>query len=313
MLGPQDHGLVSRAVLAIPELVRKEAYLVGAHAWLEDLPSLIAELEEEWGLSVGEPYTDATEAYVARATRYDGTPAVLKLAVPRDPMAPVREITALRQAGGRGCAALILSDGRRGALLVERLGASLFELGLPITRRHEILCDTAEALWRPAPDCGLPSGAEKAAWLQQSIVHTWEELDRPCSTEVIDDAVACAERRMAAHRDERAVLVHGDVHQWNTLEAGTGFKLVDPDGLLAEPAYDLGIIMREDAEELLVGDPRARARWLARRSHLHEQAIWEWGVVERVSTGLLGLQAGYGPSARLMLDVADRIAGRHGP
>ena len=254
---PQHHGVVSFPVLAIPELVRNEAQLVGAHGWLEGLPGLIADLEEEWEISVGAPYADATEAYVARATRSDGTPAVLKLTVPRDQEAPLREITALRQAGGRGCAALICSDGRRGALLVERLGRSLFELSLPITRRHEILCDTAETLWRPAPDCGLPSGAEKAAWLQQSIVRTWEELDRPCSAEAIDDAVACAERRMAAHLDERAVLVHGDVHQWNTLEAGTGFKLVDPDGLLAEPEYDLGIIIREDPEELLVGDPRA--------------------------------------------------------
>ena len=30
---------------------------------------------------------------------------------------------------------------------------------------------------------------------------------------------------------ERAVLVHGDVHQWNALRAGDGFRLVDPDGL----------------------------------------------------------------------------------
>jgi hypothetical protein len=29
-------------------------------------------------------------------------------------------------------------------------------------------------------------------------------------------------------------------------EADDDFKLVDPDGLLAEPEYDLGIVMRED-------------------------------------------------------------------
>jgi streptomycin 6-kinase len=29
-------------------------------------------------------------------------------------------------------------------------------------------------------------------------------------------------------------LVHGDVHQLNALESDSGFKLVDPDGLLAE-------------------------------------------------------------------------------
>ena len=35
----------------------------------------------------------------------------------------------------------------------------------------------------------------------------------------------------------------------------SGFKLVDPDGLMAEPEYDLGIIMREDPTELMVGGP----------------------------------------------------------
>jgi streptomycin 6-kinase len=54
------------------------------------------------------------------------------------------------------------------------------------------------------------------------------------------DALSCAELRVAAHDDERAVLVHGDVHEWNALQApGGGFRLVDPDGLLAEPEYDL--------------------------------------------------------------------------
>ena len=67
----------------------------------------------------------------------------------------------------------------------------------------------------------------------------------------INYALACAARRIEAHDDERAVLVHGDVHQWNALEAGDGFKLVDPDGLLAEAEYDLGVLMREDPVELL--------------------------------------------------------------
>jgi aminoglycoside phosphotransferase (APT) family kinase protein len=61
---------------------------------------------------------------------------------------------------------------------------------------------------------------------------------------------------MAAHDDERAVLVHGDVHEWNALQApGGGLRLVDPDGLVAEPEYDLGVMMREDPVELMHGDP----------------------------------------------------------
>jgi streptomycin 6-kinase len=117
------------------------------------------------------------------------------------------------------------------------------------------------------------------------------------------------DRRIAAHDDERAVLVHGDVHQWNALAAGDGFKFVDPDGLVAEAEYDLGIIMREDPVELLDGDPHERAYYLASCTGLDASAIWDWGVVERVSTGLLGTQVELQPVARETLATADAVAG----
>ena len=184
-------------------------------------------------------------------------------------------------------------------------GRSLNALGLPVEQRHAILCDTAARVWRPAAGSGLPTGAEKARWLAEYIPAAWEETGRPCSEAAVQHALTCAERRRIAHDDERAVLVHGDVHEWNALQAPGGFKLVDPDGLLAEPEYDLGVIMREDP---LDGDLWARAEWLARRSGLDRDAIWEWGVVERVSTGLLCTRIDLQPVGRQMLAAADRIA-----
>ena len=299
----------SAVVISVPAVVRNKARAVGATAWLEDLPRLIAGLERDWSIVVGRAYQDATEAFVAEVTCEDGTPAVLKLCVPRPGDAARDEITVLRLAGGDGCARLLRDDPERGALLVERLGRSLHDLGLPIELRHEILCSTAARVWRPAPDCGLPTGADKGRWLVEFIARTWEELDHPCSERALQHALACAARRIDAHDDENAVLVHGDVHQWNTLEAPGGFKLVDPDGLLAEAEYDMGIVMREDPVDLLDGDPYRRAHWLATRTGLDATAIWEWGVVERVSTGLLGTAVGLQPVAGEMLAAADRLAG----
>ena len=296
-------------MVQVPEVVCQKAFAAGVGVWLDDLPLLVASLEQEWGIAVGDAYSDSTEAFVADTTCEDGTPAVLKLLVPRSGDAAKNEIAVLRLTGGEGCVRLLRADAVRGALLLERLGRSLYELALPIRRRHEILCSTATRVWRPAPCSGLPTGAEKGRWLADFITATWDELDHPCSERAIDYALACAGRRADAHRDERAVLVHGDVHQWNALEAPDGFKLVDPDGLLAQPEYDLGIIMREDPLELLEGDPHERARWLAARTGLDPTAIWEWGVVERVSTGLLGTKVGLQPIARQMLAVADRLAG----
>jgi streptomycin 6-kinase len=310
-----------RARLAIPAVVSNKAAAVGAPGWIDDLPELVADIEREWSIRVGRPYQDATEAFVARATLADGSPAVLKLLIPRagaagneitaagnEITAAGNEITVLRLTGGDGCVRLLRADAARGALLLERLGRSLHELGLPMTRRHEILSATAARVWRPAPDSGLPTGADKGRRLAGFIVASWEELDHPCSERAVSHALTCAARRIAAHDDERAVLVHGDVHEWNALEAGGGFKLVDPDGLLAEAEYDMGIVMREDPVELMAGDPRQRARWLALRTGLDATAIWEWGVLERVSTGLLGTRIGLQPVARQMLAAADHVA-----
>ncbi len=295
-------------MIEVPEIVRNKATLAGAAAWLDELPSIVAGLERDWEISVGRSFADATEALVAEARSADGSPAVLKFGIPRPGGHVEQEVAALRLAGGEGCVRLLRADVSRHAMLLERLGRSLAELKLPIEARHRILCSTVSQVWRPAPGCGLTSGAEKARWLADFITKLWEELDHPCSERAVDDALACAAQREVAHDEERAVLVHGDVHQWNTLEAGDAYKLVDPDGLLADPEYDLGVIMREDPRDLLTGDPRERSRWLASRTGLDETKVWEWGVVERVSTGLLGLQVGFGDVAREMLAVADRVA-----
>jgi streptomycin 6-kinase len=292
-------------VIDIPAVVREKALAANAGEWLRALPSLVREVEHAWGISVGRVYGDSTEAFVADARCADGTPAVLKLVVPRDGDAAAHEILALRLANGEGCARLLRADETRGALLLERLGRGLHELDLPVAERHEILVSAAERMWRSVPACGLPTGAEKADWLVSFISRLWPELGRPCSRRAVDYAFACAASRRVAHDDTRAVLVHGDVHQWNALQAGDGFKLVDPDGLVAEPEYDLGIIMREDPLE---GDLRERARRLAERTTLDADAIWEWGVVERVSTGLLGTRVGLQPVARQMLEAADAVA-----
>ena len=246
---------------------------------------------------------------MCRAERDDGTPAVLKPLVPRDTALAEREATVLDLADGDGCARLYEFDGNRQAFLLERLGRSLFDLARPVRERHEILCDTAARLWRDPGGATLPTGAWKAEWLADQIERSWEQLDRPCPERVVEQALACAERRRAAHDEERARLVHGDVHEWNALRAAGGrFKLVDPDGLIAEPEYDLGIIMREDPLELMAEQPDDRAHRLAERTGLDVVAIREWGIVERVSTGLLCVEIDLQPVGDQMLAAADHVA-----
>jgi len=115
------------------------------------LAGLVASLERDWGISVGKPYPDASEAFVARANSADSSQAVLKHVVPQEHDGARREITVLRLGDGNGCARLIRADPDRGALLLERLGPSLAESGLSAPRRQEILVDLAARVWRKRP------------------------------------------------------------------------------------------------------------------------------------------------------------------
>src|SRR5262249_61732449 len=106
--------------------------------------------------------------------------------------------------------------------------------------------------------------------------------------------------RRRPHDDRRAVLVHGDVPALNALQAADGtFKLVDPDGLRAEPACDLGTIVRCNPDS--GDDLRARAARLAARTGVDVTAIWEWGTIHRVGSGLYSFSIGFPPVGYLPL------------
>jgi len=114
------------------------------------------------------------------------------------------------------------------------------------------------------------------------------------------------------------VLIHGDAHAHNLLlkpdPAGgsTSFRLIDPEGLLSEPAHDLGVALRDRNEELLVGDTTAAAtarfRQAALLTGVNGEAIWQWAFIERVSTGLFLFRLGHRQEARPYLAVADRLS-----
>lgn len=243
-------------------------------------------------------------------TRANGAPAILKLGLPGTSDL-THEANVYQLADGRGYAKLLAHDSARNALLLERLGRAVGELGLPVRTQLDLICATLQRAWVSLGGAaGLMTGAEKARWLADFIARTFAALNHPCSRATVDLALEFAEDRERAHTPSNCVLVHGDCHEHNTLllleaNGGKRCKFVDPDGLFAEPAYDLGILMRGFDDELLAGDAlqlgRARCAWLSGRTGIDERAIWQWGYIERVSTGLLMTQLG-------MADGRDALA-----
>jgi streptomycin 6-kinase len=303
--------------LEIPEKVRRNAALMGdtGRAWLADLPQQIVELESRWAIKIGQPVRRGSEAFVAEARTSDGLDVIVKIVVPgTDPAR--QELRILRTARGAGYAKLIHSDEVNNAMLLEKLGPPLHEFHFPEDRQIQIICATLRDAWMP-PFEGHPfaTGADKAVELSHIVSSHWNSLGRPCSERAIELALLYAEKRRRAFDPARSVLVHGDAHEWNTLRApgsATGFKFVDPDGAFAERAFDLAIPVREWGNVIPQGDVvglgRRRCGHLTKFTGVAPQPIWEWGLIQCVSNGLLLHRIGLDEPASVELAVADAWA-----
>jgi streptomycin 6-kinase len=309
--------------VAVPERLMTSVRALGpaGSRWLEDLPGILASLAADWSIGYGRPLDGGNAAYVIEAVTADGRPVIAKLALPAgvDGFAPFeQELETLRLAGGDPYAELIRHDVSRRSLLLERLGPPLASLGWPPARQLTTVASTLTRGWRRAPAGRLPTGAAKAQWLAAFVARQWADLGRPCSQAAAGKAVSYAAERAAAFDPQRAVLVHGDAHARNLLlkpdpvGGSTSFRLIDPEGLLSEPAHDLGVALRDRNEELLAGNAAAMAAGRCRQAALltgvNGEAIWQWAFIERVSTGLFLYRLGHRQEARPYLAVADRLS-----
>jgi streptomycin 6-kinase len=200
---------------------------------------------------------------------------------------------------------------------LERLGRPLSALGSSVEDQIDVMARTLPPTWRrlDAAAAGrFTNGADKARWLAAFIAEHAEQGvgEGRCRRSTIELAVELAHRRAAAYDPATAVFIHGDAHADNLLQAGRAddgpaFKLIDPEGLVSEPAHDLAIPLRSwhDADADRVHG------WFTRMSDatgVDRRAIWEWAFVERVSTGLFLASLGEAEEAAEFLAVADALA-----
>lgn len=173
----------------------------------------------------------------------------------------------------------------------------------------QIICRTLQKAWKiPVENAELAVG--NTAWFEKFIGEAYETLKHLCSAKVIKQAFTYLKSRASDENVDEFVLIHGDAHNGNVLETldGDGFKLIDPDGLFYEKAYDLGVLMREwvdDYAQEPLKKGLQRCECLHRLTGVSKQAIWEWGYIQTVSTALVLLQIGQEDLGQKMLRVAE--------
>lgn len=274
--------------VSVPESFARtitELHTEAGAAWLSRLPALIADCSQRWSLTVMPPYEPLSYNYVAPAVRADGTDVVLKVGVPNPEL--LTEMEALRLCDGRGMVRLLEADREQGILLLERLrpGTPLSDL-TDDERATSVAAHVMRQLWRPPPpENPFPSVARWAAGLKRLRDHFGGR-----SGPFPADLVEAAEALFAELIDSMAepVLLHGDLHHENILAAERQpWLALDPKGVLGEPAYEVGALLRNPMPQLLAA-PRP-ARILARRvDQLAEELGFDrerllgWGLAQAV-------------------------------
>lgn len=308
-------------MIELPDRMRRTALSKGTSGrdWLAALPGRVEHLCAAWSLTPGQVLDGGSAALVLRVRTGDGADAVLRLAPPGDGFAgQVRTIAA---ADGCGYVRLYAHDPDRDAALLEPLGPALAATAATPEQALDVLAATLRHAWRVPrpPDAAVASGADKASTLVDLIIELWPRVGRPCSADLIGRALGYGRRRAAAFDLDASVVCHGDPHPDNALAVRTprpgaesGYVFVDPDGFLCDPAYDLGVAVRGwTAEVLAAAAPVALVRdycaRLAAATGVDEQAIWEWGFVERVSSGLYMIRHGAEADGREYLASAERL------
>jgi streptomycin 6-kinase len=204
-------------------------------AWLEQLPDAIRELQARWALSLEAPFDgdEVSCAWVAPATRRDGSRAVLKLGMPH--MEGEHELQGLRFWAGDPTVRLLNADEALNAMLLERCEPGTVLRHLPEPEQDVVIAGLLRRLWRTpaAPHPFRPlsdmtaqwaneTRADAARWPDVGVVQEglrlFDELSRPSPTDV---------------------LLATDLHAGNVLQAQREpWLVIDPKPFVGDPAYD---------------------------------------------------------------------------
>lgn len=254
--------------------------------WIDELPQTIDDFARRWSLRVGPPFPNLSFNYVTSVERADGTPAVLKIGYPSD-KAFRTELEALKLFAGQGIARLLEHDTERMVMLLERVvpGRSLLTVD-DDERSIAIAAGVMQRLWRPVPaDHPFPTIGDWGKGFQR-LRRRFDGGTGPLSSGLVDRAEHLFAELAASQAPP--MLLHGDLNHGNILSSNRADWLaIDPKGVVGEPAYETGVLLRNWLPDLLLLPNPAdvlgrRVDRLAELLHVDRIRIRDWGIAQAV-------------------------------
>jgi streptomycin 6-kinase len=252
-----------------------------------------------WGLTPdGAPII--THSSRLLPVRCGEAPAMLKIAVEAEER---RGAALMVWWNGEGAARVLAHDGA--ALLMERaIGAdSLVEMARNgrDDQASRIICEVAAKLHAPK-DCPPPSTV--------LTLSRWFKALAPAASRFGDiwERAANTARELLAEPQE-AVVLHGDIHHGNILDAGPrGWLAIDPKGLVGERGFDFAnIFCNPDLETATAPGRLARqASVIAEAAGLDRMRLLKWVLAYAGLSAAWMLEDGHRPD--LELTVAELAA-----
>ncbi len=217
--------------------------------FLKQLPESLAACASRYNLTILPPFPNLSFNYVAPATMADGTPVVVKLGVPREELN--MEIATLEHYGGVGAVRLLAADREQGWQLLEQVQPGTMLSAHPNDEEATVIAATVmQKLWRPpSTQHHYPTINDWFDGLRQLRIE-FAGGTGPFAPQLVEEAERLAPELLATAAP--GVVLHGDLHHYNILAGQREpWLAIDPQGVIGEPAYEIGALMRNPNATML--------------------------------------------------------------